>query len=281
MNHRAASLTTSRLLSGRPVYTSGRLLADDTRETPVLLDPDTGDELAPERMPAFILSTEGEASDGHVVMQEWDLSRASTVGIPILWAHNAKGDVLGQWRDISVRSLDTGRDLVGRADFDTAFPLAADRAGQVRRGYIRAVSIGWQPGATVRRSELPREHPRYAAPLEDECGMPAEGLVMGTPEQPNRLFETSLVPVPADAGAFNIERTIQAAERALAGSMTAPDTRDLDAILAAVAGNPAARAWIMRHIDRLVSERMADLQPPAPKSPARRPGTVRFLASPE
>lgn len=275
LHSRAATLTVSRLLSGRPVYTSGRLLVDDTRETPVLLDPDTGGELGEKRLPAFVLSTERSATDGHIVMQEWDLSRGDTVGIPILWAHNSRGDLLGQWRDLGVRSLDDGRKLIGRADFDMGLPIAAEKAGQALRGYARSVSIGWQPGATTRRGELPKDHPHYAEAREDECGQPAEGLVMGTAAAPNRLFECSLVPVPADDGAFAIERSFQAAERALSGSLVAPEARDLDTILAAVAGHPAARAWIRQQLRQLVDERFAALA--SPPAPAPRRGVVRFV----
>lgn len=276
---RARSLTVARLLSGRPVYTSGRLLADYTREAPVLLDPETGGALAATRLPAFILSTEREATDGNIVRQQWDLSRAATVGIPILWAHRAKDELLGQWREVTVRQMDDGPKLIGRTDFDMDLPIAAEKAGQVRRGYVRAVSIGWGPGAVTRRGELPKDDPLYRAPEDGPCG-PEEGLIMGTPDQPNRLFETSLVPVPADDGAFAIERAIGRAERALGGMRVDGAPIDLDAVLAAVAGNHAARAFldtiIARHVERVFATRTAPA-PSAPTVPTARPGLVTFL----
>ena len=280
MHTRGMVLTTSRLLSGRPVYTSGRLLMDEAREAPVLLDPDTGGELAKGRLPAFILSTEREATDGHIVRQHWDLSRADTVGIPILWAHDSRGDLLGQWREIATRTVDSGPELIGRADFDMGLPIAAEKAGQVQRGFLRAVSIGWQPGDAVRRSDLPKDNPAYRDPSEDECGQPAEGLVMGTEASPNRLFETSLVPVPADDGAFNIERAFQAAERAMARGPNVAATADLDVLIAAIGSNPAVRAFVNRLI-RLEVEaqfRAAATPPtPSPSTTQRKPGTARFV----
>lgn len=247
MHSRAAALRTSRFLSGGTIHTFGRLLSDERQGATVLLDPETGGELARERMPAFQLSTEGEASDGHIVRQLWDLSRADTVGIPILWGHQRRGDVLGQWRDLAVRDTGNGPQLVARADFDMEHPLAAEKAGQVRRGYVRAVSIGWQAGEVVRRGELPEDDPRYRAPTDDECGQPSEGLVMGTEASPNVLMEASLVPVPADSGAYAIDRALARGSEFLERSRPL-GVADLDSFLSAIATHPAARAWIDRQI---------------------------------
>jgi len=280
MSARGPLLTVSRLLSGRPVYTAGRLLVDETRETPILLDPATGGELGERALPAFILSTDREATDGHIVRQHWDLSRAGSVGIPILWVHQSRGDLLGQWRELGVVDLD-GDKLIGRTDFDMDHPLAAQRAGQVRRGYVRAVSIGWQPGESTRRGDLDEKDPRWKAKSEDECGQPGEGLVMGSPEKPNRLFECSLVPVPADDGAFAIERALTGADDALSrGALTGPD---LDTLLTGIASHPAARAYLARKLDQMVAERLASIlarldlvEGRIPRSPTNEAGIVRF-----
>lgn len=270
-----AELLTSRYLSGTLLRGTGQVLYGETRDGKfALLDPDTAGELQATRLPAFVLSTEREATDGHIVMQEWDLSRVDSVGVPILWAHNSRGEVLGQWREAKVQSLDMlGRSLVARADFDLGLPMGAEKEGQVRRGYVRAVSIGWQRGDAVRRGELPKDDPRYRDPTEDDCGHPGEGLVMGTPKKPNRLMETSLVGVPADDGAYAIERAFARADDHLRSGAPMAG-RSLDELLAAVAQHPAARAWIARLIGQEVDRRLAARSvhtPPAPRS-----GIARF-----
>lgn len=270
-----APLVTARLLSGTLLRGTGQLLVGHMRDggRDVLLDPETGGELAANRLPAFVLSTEREATDGHIVMQEWDLSRVDTVGVPILWAHQSRGEVLGQWREPAVRDVEgLGRSLVARADFDKDLPLAAEKDGQVRRGYVRAVSIGWRRGAAVRRGELPKDDPRWREPVDDDCGQPGEGLVMGTPGEPNLLMETSLVPVAADDGAYAIERAFGRADEHLRSGAPLAG-RSLDDILAAVAAHPGARAFISRMVAREVEARLATAAPP---QPARKPG-LRFL----
>src|SRR5687767_6439243 len=96
----------ARLLGGRPLPLLGRLLADTTRRGEyVALDPATGGELSDrDDRPAFVLSTEAEATDGHIVRQHWNLSRAGKVGIPVLWNHN-QDVLLGQWQELTVHSL--------------------------------------------------------------------------------------------------------------------------------------------------------------------------------
>lgn len=260
---------TARILGGRPVPLVGRLLADTTRAGElVMLDPTTGGEVSTiDDRPAFILSTEGEASDGNIVRQHWDLSRAEGPGIPVLWGHD-QDELLGQWQDLTVTDIGSGRVLVGRCYLDPGSEDAQERRGQIKRGVLRSVSVGWIPGASTRRGDLPATDPLYREPTDDWCGMPGEGLVMGTPEQPNRLVECSLVSCPADPNAIVTARVAQrgmtALERGLRGEQVSRG--DEDAMLAYLAGLPQVRTWIGRLIDEHIALRGNPSSPPPPSA---------------
>lgn len=253
----------------------GRLMMDVTSTgTPTLIDPETAAELSADRLPAFVLSTEGEATDGNIVRAFWDLSRADTVGIPVLWAHQGRGEVLGQWRDLGVRDMGGAKCLVGRTDMDMALPAGAEKMGQIRRGYVRGVSVGWQPGEVVRRGALDPGDKWYRKPIDGDCG-PEEGLVMGSETAPNVAMEGSLCGVPADPAAFATERQRVAAERAVdaigRGSHPRAIGMDLDALLATVAVNPGARAFLSRLIDeRIAHAQRADGARPSAPGPSPR-----------
>lgn len=238
--------TVARLLAGRPAPLIGRLLADVTRAGEVVnLDPETGGEVkASDDRPAFVLSTENEATDGHIVRQKWDLSRAAAggPGAPVLWNHN-QDVLLGQWQDLDVRSLDGGLALVGRAFFDPDDDLAQKRRGQIRRGMLSAVSVGWIPGERTRRGDLPEGDAARRDPIDGMCG-PEEGLVMGSDTHRNVLVEASIVPCPAQAEAVVTERFYRKGGAALARSMGAPDDADPDRLLAFIANHPRARAFV-------------------------------------
>lgn len=264
--------TTALLLRGQPTPIVGRLLVGYTRAAqPALLDPDTGSELSREDdRPAFVLSTEGEATDGHIVRQHWDLSRAAAggPGIPILWGHDPD-KLLGQWQDLQrVADLEIGGralgpSLVARAYLDPEDADAQHRKGQIKRGILNATSMGWIPGEALRRSELDENDPLYRAPMEDDCGQPAEGLVMGTERGPNIAIEGSLVSTPAQATAVVTERLMGGAERAAAQVLSGQAARggDLDRLMAVVARDPRAQAWLRR----LIQTELRALQPaPAP-----------------
>lgn len=266
---------TALLLSGRPSPIVGRLLVGYTRDAqPALLDPSTGGEVSREDdRPAFVLSTEGEATDGHIVRQAWDLSRAAAggPGVPILWGHNPDA-LLGQWQDmqriddLELNGVSLGPALVARAYLDPEDPEAQRRKGQIKRGILNATSMGWVPGETVRRSELDPADPLYRAPAEDDCGQPAEGLVMGSERGPNVAIEGSLVSTPAQATAVVTERLFQGAERAAAQLVRgqAPSTGDLDRLLSLVARDPRALAWIRR----IVQGEIRALQPAQASAPS-------------
>lgn len=241
--------------SGRPMYTEGRLLMGrlTTREGEVLLDPSTGNELRASEMPAFILSTDGEATDGNIVEQHWDLSRADAGIAPILLNHTVRGSPaplgVGLWRAPKVQDLEKGRGLVARADFDRGESVGDMVAGKVGRGYLRSVSVGWRPGGKMLRGDLPKDHPRYRDARSDECGTRIEGYVMGTEGDPNELVEASMTPIPADPGAVQADGR-ETAQRLDVGDVgDRADTRlGLGAFLLAVRDVPQVRQWVARQI---------------------------------
>jgi hypothetical protein len=258
--------TVARILAGRPVPLVGRLLASSTRAGEVvLLDPTSGGELAAsDDRPAFVLSTEDEATDGHIVRQFWDLSRANDAGVPILWNHDANV-LLGQWQDLAVADVGGGRALVGRAYFDPDDDLAMKRKGQVKRGILNATSVGWVPGESVRRGELDSADALYREPIDGMCG-PEEGLVMGTASKPNHLVEATLTPTPAQQQAVVIERLHRGGARDLDAALRS-DAHDPDRLLAYLAHHPRVRAWLNAEIRAAVAAERAALSTPSPTAP--------------
>ena len=254
------AIASARIAAGRPLPLIGRLLADVSAERVTLLDPSTGAELAAaDDRPAFVLSTEGEATDGHIVRQFWDLSRANGAGVPILWNHNP--DVLlGQWQDIRVADMGDGRALVARAFFDPDDELAQKRKAQVKRGILNATSVGWLPGDSVRRGELDKADPHWREPMDGPCG-PEEGLVMGSATRPNQLIEGTITPTPADQAAVVIERLYRRGAEDMVRAARG-EAFDADRLLAFLANEPRARAYIDALVTRRVRDELSRLSSP-------------------
>lgn len=254
-----------------------RLLRDSTAAGLVVaLDPETGGELPSggdrDDRPAFVLATEGEATDGHILRAFWDTSRAvdqGGPGIPILWRHD-DGVLLGQWQSFAMHDVGRGeKDLVTRAYFDPEDPDAQHRKGQVKRGILNAASVGWDAGEVTRRGDLPADDPHYRAPEDDECGLPAEGLVMGSAANPNRAMEGSLCAVPADARAIVVERSHQRGAVALDRAVRGEGRVDVDALLALLAGDPRVRAWARRIVTAEVEAAVRRHASPSPRGERR------------
>ena len=135
----------------------------------------------------FCLSTETMARDGNVWVQSYrseDLSE----GMPMLWVHDDRAEVIGRWTDLAVVAGPTGRELHGTPVFDESDdnPMAKRVARQVRDGIVRHVSLRIEPGSIEAARNIPQEE------WEGD-----EGLVIGR-TVPNGLLEGSFVPVPAD-----------------------------------------------------------------------------------
>ncbi len=262
--------TVARLMAGRPLPLQGRLLSDRTESGDLVpLDPDTGAELSTDSRPAFVLSTEDEASDGHIVRQHWDLSRAadSGPGVPVLWNHSQDA-LLGRWEDLRVQDLAAGPALVGRVRFDPEDPTAQLRAGQIKRGFLSAVSVGWVPGEATRRGELPDDDPHRREAGDDPCGLPSEGLVMGSERSPNHLIEASLVTCPAQPTAVVVERFHRAGAHDLAEMVRGHRgaAYDPDRLLSWLAQEPRVRAWVESLVVRAVRRASPSASPEATAS---------------
>lgn len=134
----------------------------------------------------FVVSTDREARDGHVVDQSsWILDgyRANPV---VLWSHDHDRPPIGRAVEIGVQ----GGALVATVEWDTASELGASVARQYSEGWLSAVSVGWRSGKVSPRSKLPDGHP-YRADA---------GLLF----QDNEMLEFSAVSVPADPHALAI-----------------------------------------------------------------------------
>lgn len=262
------------LAAGQPLPLAGRLLLDEVQGREVAVDAATGNEVSPVEG-TWVLSDEGEASDGNLVMQEWDLTRANRAGIHVLWHHTRDPLVgaaaLGRWMDLTVRTgvPDTvGRCLTGKIEWAETVPAgAAHIRAQVEQKMLRGVSIGWIPGAMTPRGQLDPADPRYREPVDEGCG-PEEGFVMGSPEEPNELVETSLTSVIAQPRAYARARLGEGASRAVEALRAGHDPRggDLERLLALVADHPRVQRFLAAREERLIARIRAELGMPAPST---------------
>lgn len=124
---------------------------------------------------------------GDVVAQDFDISRYE--GNPIVaWAHDYTLPPVGKAVGLTLE----GGTLVARIKWDDseANPLGQTVAHQYREGFLSAVSVGFAPGKSTARAELPEDHPA-AGPT-------------GIYFEQNELLEISAVPIPANADALAI-----------------------------------------------------------------------------
>ena len=242
--------------NGEQHYTVGRLLcARDSGGAVVALDPQTGGEVKRDAPVSYVLSTDGEATDGNLVRQHWNLERMGAGVMPILVNHGVERAPLGlgYWRDGTVIDLPgdanprTGkpyRALVARAGFDLGDPMAAEADRKSRAGFAPSVSIGWIPGGRILRGDLPKDDPGYRDARTDECGLRTEGYVMGTEGDPNYALEASLTPLPADMRAVTIERMAAARQQIARIGGADRSALDLDAVLASLREHPGVRRFL-------------------------------------
>lgn len=117
----------------------------------------------------FVASTEAVARDGKaLLMADWRLEnyRANPV---VLWVHDYMGRNLPIGRTVAVEVM--GSQLLADVEFDQADDFARAVESKYRRGFLNAVSVGWQDVGEGKRF------------VHD-------------------LMDISAVPVPADPGAL-------------------------------------------------------------------------------
>lgn len=136
----------------------------------------------------FIASTASPDRYGDIVDQSWMLDdyRANPV-IQVDHDYRAEATV---GRATSAEVKDGA--LVIEVQWGKG-PRAQDVAAAVVDGLLSAVSVGFMPGRSVRRHELPIEHPYYADKAENPYGMAYYD---------NQLLEVSVVAVPANPEAL-------------------------------------------------------------------------------
>ena len=142
---------------------------------------------------SFIASTSAADRYGAVVdQQSWNLEGYKNSPVILL---NHRQDMLpiGKATQIDIVEGNLEIDI----EFDMADELASSVARKVDKGFLSAVSVGFQPKKTVARSDLPEDHPAHTK----EAGLYFEN---------NELLEVSIVTIPANAQA--VAKTIDLAD---------------------------------------------------------------------
>ena len=151
---------------------------------------------------SFVASTENSDRYGDVINQKgWSLEAYNRNPV-VLLNHNSNSLPIGKGK-VSIK----GGQLMIDVEFDQEDELARKVESKVKNGYINAVSVGFNPIESKRRSELPKEHKAFG-----KRGMYFEK---------SELLEVSIVTIPANSDAtakqFNaIEKRISDLEESLA-----------------------------------------------------------------
>ena len=135
----------------------------------------------------FIASTPREDSYGDIVLQNWELK--DFLNNPVMpWGHDYQKPPPARAKSVSVEALADGSlALMVVPEFDTDEEAQLIK-GKYERGFLSAVSVGFQPMDYQYRWQLSKDDPLYAE----------RGVVF----RKSRLLEVSLVTVPANADAL-------------------------------------------------------------------------------
>jgi len=155
----------------------------------------------------FVASTEGEKRDGKdLQVDHWDLENYKKNSV-FLWVHDYMGNHLPIGK---AQPTIEGKQLIAEVTFDEADEFAKQVEGKYRRGYLNAVSVGWDdyancPNCKARISGWTLMFNKFARLNCPKCGkeIPKETEIWF------ELLDISGVPVPGDPDAL-IERQYRA-----------------------------------------------------------------------
>ena len=147
---------------------------------------------ASEGSATFIASTASSDRYGDVVDQSsWLLESFKKNGVILL---NHRQDMLPIGRATKIDVVDGQLEV--EVEFDLGDELGAEVARKVSKGFMSAVSVGFQPNKSIARAELPTDHPAFTK----QAGMFF---------QQNELLEVSVVTIPANAEAVAKQITLE------------------------------------------------------------------------
>jgi hypothetical protein len=179
----------------------------------------------------FISSTDVKARDRRVIDQAtWKLDyyRSNPV---VLFAHKDDQPPIGRAEYSGVHN----GQLVEGIRFDTALELGATMMRQYDEGFINAVSVRWGDAEYSDRRALDKHDPYYS---------PEGGVLIRHADK----FETSVVPVPADALALG-QRSIDSLREWMRANVPVDEEgrmpwMDVGQVRAVLEGDPRKLPWL-------------------------------------
>ena len=149
---------------------------------------ETATETGPIR---FAMSTDSSDRYSDIVEQTFDLDGFKRNPVAP-FNHDYSQPPIGKWENVRIEDNQLRGDLV--FDPNPDHTLARVVESQYRTGFLNTVSVGFLPGATVKRNTLDDDDPRYAR----------SGFVFSR----NVLLEASAVVVPGNSEAVAISRSL-------------------------------------------------------------------------
>lgn len=132
---------------------------------------------------SFVASTESQDRYGDVINQNGWLLEAYARNPVVLFNHQANSLPLGK----GLVRVEKGQLMID-VEFDQDDEFARKIENKARKGFLNAVSVGFNPVESISRSELPKDHPAYST---------RGGQFFNKSE----LLEVSIVTIPANSEA--------------------------------------------------------------------------------